>query len=711
MVFETPRRRDGSLSRFAIVRAWLGAVTGALRLFLRRVHRTLYGSRTTLAFITIILVTFLAAPQAEELALARAESPLAQIRMLIAIIWFSATIWHCSDRKCRSRPILLAGRLAAFRRSAMPALLAVGFAGVIAVSEVRAMHMAATLPHDPIRLYPIIEMQSLGVLIFPAALRSVEARARRHLWCIGHALVRTLRSRSLFGVAGLALFVWAFSTPIGFAWTVGPEATLLFAASCWLIAITYAQLCWRRAWAAIPLVSIGMATVVSLWVDSHSIRCTDCGAKSFPEVRATPSENVEEDDRRASLRGPAPLTNKLYAYEFLNQVDEQRSIILVSAAGGGLRAAYWTATILGDLQDRFPSFDRHTFMISGVSGGSLGAGVYRALLQHARLGKLVECRNRAGETITGYRLCGQAILDHDFTGPVLAALLFRDLLPLPWVPDRSAVLEEAWEAAWRNTMLDAGEGLSRRIDRIDANSRFPVLVLNGVSGLTGQRIVAAGLTQNEQLLNVAKVRPLPLSAAIGISTRFPFIEPAGSVYDRTGRFYDAVVDGGYVENFGSNSALEVLREIGDLIQDDREPHPPGTRRFIRTAVFVQVSSDPTLDDGSNLLFSDGLSSISALPIGAAGSLGKVPNLKQIWLPFFALLRCQSTQSTFTASLVSTYVASINGVFSHFRLADRYAHAPVLGWTLSKRSQVQIDGERMLMGGRIIARLQRLLSGS
>jgi hypothetical protein len=699
------------LSRFAIVRAWLGAIAAALRLFLRRVHRTLYGSRTTLTFITIILLTFLAAPQAEELALARAESPLARIQMLIAVVWFSATIWHCSDAKFSSRPILLAGRLAAFRRSAMPTLLAVGFAVVMAVSEVRAMQMAAALPRDPIRLYPIIEMQSLGILMIPAALRYVKARTRRHLWCVGLAFVRALQSRLLFGVIGLALFAWAFSAPVEFAWTVGPEATLLFAASCWLTAITYAQLYWRRAWLAIPLVLIGSATVASLWTDSHSIRCVKCGEQSYPQVRATPSESSEGDDRKASLRGPAPLTNKLYAYEFLNQLDERQPIVLVSAAGGGLRAAYWTATILGDLQDRFPSFDRHTFMISGVSGGSLGAGVYRALLQHARLGKPVACRNRAGETVTGYRLCGQAILDHDFTGPVLAALLFRDLLPLPWVPDRSAVLEEAWEAAWRSTMLDPGEGLSRRFDRIDATSRFPVLVLNGVSALTGQRILAAGLTENEQLLNVAKVRPLPLSAAIGISTRFPFIEPAGSVYDRTGHFYDAVVDGGYVENFGSNSALEVLREIGNLIQDDREPHPRGTRQFIRTAVFVQVSSDPTLDDGSNLLFSDGLTSISVLPIGSTGSPGKVPNLEQIWLPFFALLRGQSTQSTFTASLVSTYVASINGVFSHFRLADRYAHAPVLGWTLSKRSQVQIDGERIQMGGRIIARLQRLVSGS
>lgn len=148
MVFDSPRRKDGPLSRFAIVRALLGAVAAMLRLFLRNVHRTLYGSCTTLAFIAIILVTFLAAPQAEELALARVKSPLALIRMLVALIWFSATIWHCSDAKLRSRPILLAGRLAAFRRSAIPALLAVGFAGVMAVSEVRAVQVAAALPRS-----------------------------------------------------------------------------------------------------------------------------------------------------------------------------------------------------------------------------------------------------------------------------------------------------------------------------------------------------------------------------------------------------------------------------------------------------------------------------------------------------------------------------------------------------------------------------------
>jgi len=220
MMLGVSRPRDGSSSRFAVFRARIEKFAPILRL-LRRVHRTLYGARTTIAFIAVVLVTFLGAPQAEELGLACAESPLALSRMLVAVVWFAAIVWHCSDAKFRSKRMLLAGRLAAFRRSAVPVLLAVGFVGAMAVAEFRMMQIAAALPRDPVRLYPILEMQSLGILILPAALRLAEASARHRLWHACLALVRILRSRFLFGGAGLALFVWAFSTPVNFAWTLG----------------------------------------------------------------------------------------------------------------------------------------------------------------------------------------------------------------------------------------------------------------------------------------------------------------------------------------------------------------------------------------------------------------------------------------------------------------------------------------------------------
>lgn len=54
-------------------------------------------------------------------------------------------------------------------------------------------------------------------------------------------------------------------------------------------------------------------------------------------------------------------------------------MILVAAAGGGARAAYWSAKVLGALADRGPDFARKVFAISAVSGGALGSAAFVAL--------------------------------------------------------------------------------------------------------------------------------------------------------------------------------------------------------------------------------------------------------------------------------------------------------------------------------------------
>ena len=36
-----------------------------------------------------------------------------------------------------------------------------------------------------------------------------------------------------------------------------------------------------------------------------------------------------------------------------------------------MRAALWTGTVLGRLQDAYPAFKEHLFAVSGVSGGAL----------------------------------------------------------------------------------------------------------------------------------------------------------------------------------------------------------------------------------------------------------------------------------------------------------------------------------------------------
>ena len=67
-------------------------------------------------------------------------------------------------------------------------------------------------------------------------------------------------------------------------------------------------------------------------------------------------------------------------------------IVIVAAEGGGIRAGYWTAAILGGLQDKDPFFRCHVFAISGVSGGSVGAVVWLGLLREYP-GKLPDCNS------------------------------------------------------------------------------------------------------------------------------------------------------------------------------------------------------------------------------------------------------------------------------------------------------------------------------
>jgi hypothetical protein len=58
-------------------------------------------------------------------------------------------------------------------------------------------------------------------------------------------------------------------------------------------------------------------------------------------------------------------------------------IFIVTAQGGGIYAAYNAAVFLARMQDLCPTFRRHLFAISAVSGGSVGAATFATALDAA----------------------------------------------------------------------------------------------------------------------------------------------------------------------------------------------------------------------------------------------------------------------------------------------------------------------------------------
>lgn len=286
-------------------------------------------------------------------------------------------------------------------------------------------------------------------------------------------------------------------------------------------------------------------------------------------------------------------------------------MIVVATAGGASRAAYWTSQVLGNIAAREPFFAERVFMISGVSGGSLGATTFRALIEAQR-------RSNGGGDV---RLMPQAASDggsflkKDFLGPALSTGLYVDLLasgysyflPERLQPDdRAVALEKAWEAAWEITALGKGKfGWADGFNATFTGSRpWPLLALNGTSVEKGKRLLTSnvrlwtGTAENGTNLSGGINRydafetlksDIPISTAVTMSARFPAISPTGALRDEAGVTWGRVTDGGLFENFGAVTADEVIRylvfRLGEVQRGPYQTIP----------IAILISSDPSLD--------------------------------------------------------------------------------------------------------------------
>ncbi len=265
-------------------------------------------------------------------------------------------------------------------------------------------------------------------------------------------------------------------------------------------------------------------------------------------------------------------------------------VFLVATEGGGIRAAYFTASILAALQERCPAFAQHTLVISGVSGGSVGSAVFAAL--SADQAKNVA---NAGCNLAGQKpgqIVGRArgVLSTDLLSPLLGATLFPDalqrILPFP-VPrfDRSRALEYTMQSSWRNSTVgqcgacDPNRMTHKVLDLYAAKGvtpPVPNLFLNTTEAGSGRVIPYATIRipslatpfRDQAQIDDAKFDPtkpspatqerlslqdrmaddrIALSTAAILSARFPYLTPAG----RLGRSGGHYVDGGYFENSGT----------------------------------------------------------------------------------------------------------------------------------------------------------------
>jgi hypothetical protein len=236
-------------------------------------------------------------------------------------------------------------------------------------------------------------------------------------------------------------------------------------------------------------------------------------------------------------------------------------VLLVAAEGGGIRAAYWTAAVLDELKAQWPGFERRLFALSGVSGGSVGAAAWVAAERPAYCdGTPPPLRATQG-------------LASDFLSPAIAGLFYYDLMQrfMPWPVerfDRSRGLEEGWQRAFSGVPQQPFERTLGELYR-DCPA-LPQLLLNATVAETGQRAILSALQTQAFVDSYDVMDPaltqgsaLSLASLAHHSARFPLISPPGGVAASPPRDRPAarLLDGGYFDNSGVQTAAELAREL------------------------------------------------------------------------------------------------------------------------------------------------------
>lgn len=272
------------------------------------------------------------------------------------------------------------------------------------------------------------------------------------------------------------------------------------------------------------------------------------------------NEKLIQQDTRLNI--PTHFSNWLKHNEALANSKDSVPVFIIAAEGGGSRSLAWTAQTLAALDSLYPTFYNHVFAISGVSGGGIGAGFFHAYYINQK------------QDLESFRKC----TGDDFLSPITAALFFPDniqklcVFPISHF-NRTSYLSDSWSESFKKNLetdlfdknfLDVVNKFENPSDQY----KLPSLFINGTMAETGQKIIASNLKldtleffKNCMDLYSKTQRDMPYKTALTVCCRFPYLTDGGLIKDSTGKSIGHVIDGGYLENTGLETAVQVLNSI------------------------------------------------------------------------------------------------------------------------------------------------------
>lgn len=300
------------------------------------------------------------------------------------------------------------------------------------------------------------------------------------------------------------------------------------------------------------------------------------------------------EDRRQVGSGQLVEADVFAAWRARHPAKAAPPLVIVTCAGGASVSAIFCYNALVELERAIPNFHRHVRIVTGASGGMVGAAYYRAMLQRyfelKRIDDETGTKNLAGVELAEFLAKHKSALTADFLSPIVQGLAFKDVpmalaCPFGYWDDRGRRLERAWQKY-------ADDALEMTFDKLkarEATGEFPSLIFSPmvvedgrpllISTLDLDRMAVPKNPVNEalRLMNIQYKIPeavpvrayelmkmfpdtgwrMRLGTAARLNSSFPFFSPGASLPTVPPR---RLVDAGYLENYGMAVAMSwVLR--------------------------------------------------------------------------------------------------------------------------------------------------------
>lgn len=496
------------------------------------------------------------------------------------------------------------------------------------------------------------------------------------------------------------------------------------------------------AMTAVGFNHVPIVAIIVVW--ALTVSAFDAGG--FHDVRVIPADDADDPVEVADAWAEWLADQQPAARD-----DERRPalpVVFVSASGGGIRAAYWTALVMDCLFAMEPVGDtdvcpqgeqdngRSVFVASGVSGSALGLAAYAA---HVSTG---QPKNDWVDTTLG----------GDFLSATMARMLYyevpRTLLgyatgPGATTSDRGDVMEQSWERAWPPTdarsctgALPVGGPLAQGMQQLlthDECADLPMLLLSGAT-VDGCRFhvtplrtaVGHSVTDDcDDLDDLVTAAPgvLPvvstgaqdlsaylcpdtdvrLSTAALLSARFPFVSPSARVEECDGSSHRYVIDGGYIDASGGAAIDDIHDAVAGRIAEFNRTNGDACLAPILVQIdngYADVAAAPTGRRPNELRVpliggqtAYGARSIRARSAAAASFVGAPPGTDDLTIEF------------------DDEISTLDGrVFHIVPRAHPGPQAP-LGWVLSDQSRLDLQ-RQLIAGGNhgAMVKIRRLLNG-